>query len=461
MTRRYQVLLVVSAAVFVVSLDLFIVNIALPSIQDDFPGQSLGALSWILNAYAIVFAALLVPAGRLADLLGRKRGFLLGLTLFTVASVLCAAAPSLGWLIAGRVLQAAGGALLMPTALGLLLPEFPPEQRGAAVGAWAAVGGVAAAFGPPLGGLLTEVDWRWIFLVNVPVGAVTLVAGRRILREARDPGDGRLPDLVGAALLAAAIGSLTLALVQGGDWGWGSARIDGLFAATVVLLALFGVRSARHPRPVVEPELLRVRSFAMANLGAVLFLAAFGAMLITAVLFLTDVWGWSALRAGVALVPGPLMAAVFSPPSGKLSDRYGQRAVGIPGGILFALGCLWWVTQAGPQPDYAGDLLPGMILTGIGVGLTMPTLASAAAASLPPARFATGAAVLSMSRQIGAALGVAVAVAILDTGGGMEAFDRAWTFMALAAAGASLACVALGRVRVAFPTAQPAEGVAR
>src|SRR5215213_6810817 len=187
MPRRYQVLLVVSAAVFVASLDLFIVNIAVPSIQADYPGESLGAISWILNAYAIVFAALLVPAGRLADLYGRKRGFLAGLVLFTLASVLCAAAPSLGVLIAARVLQAAGGALLMPTALGLLLPEFPPEERGAAVGAWAAVGGVAAAAGPPIGGLLTQADWRWIFLVNVPVGIVTFVAGRRILREAKEP----------------------------------------------------------------------------------------------------------------------------------------------------------------------------------------------------------------------------------------------------------------------------------
>jgi MFS family permease len=200
----------------------------------------------------------------------------------------------------------------------------------------------------------------------------------------------------------------------------------------------------------------------MANLGAVLFLAAFGAMLITAVLFLTEVWGWSALRAGIALTPGPLMAAVFSPPSGKLSDRYGQRAVGVPGGIIFALGTLWWASQAGPTPDYAGVILPGMILTGIGVGLTMPTLASAAAASLPPSRFATGAAVLSMSRQIGAAIGVAVAVAILDSGGGMDAFDRAWTFMALASLGAAFACAALGRVRVAIPTIVPAtEGATR
>jgi MFS family permease len=324
------------------------------------------------------------------------------------------------------------------------------------------VGGVAAAAGPPIGGLLTQADWRWIFLVNVPVGIVTFVAGRRILREAREPGDGRLPDLLGAALLAAGIGVLTLALVQGGDWGWSSTRILGLFAATVALIALFFVRSARHPRPVVELELLRVRSFAMANLGAVLFLAAFGAMLITAVLFLTEVWGWSALRAGIALTPGPLMAAAFSPASGKLSDRYGQRAVGVPGGIIFALGTLWWTSQAGPTPDYAGVILPGMILTGIGVGLTMPTLASAAAASLPPSRFATGAAVLSMSRQIGAAIGVAVAVAILDSGGGMDAFDRAWTFMALASLGAALACAALGRVRVAVPTIVPAtEGATR
>jgi MFS family permease len=184
--HRWRVWAIVSVGVFMASLDLFIVNIAFPDLERDFAGTSLSDLSWVLNAYAIVFAALLVPAGRISDRAGRKRGFLFGVALFTTASALCAAAPSAGVLVGARVLQAAGAAFLVPTSLGLLLPEFPPSERATAVGAWAAVGGVAAAAGPPVGGLLVEASWRWVFLVNVPVGLATLVVAARSLREYRE-----------------------------------------------------------------------------------------------------------------------------------------------------------------------------------------------------------------------------------------------------------------------------------
>src|SRR3954469_10594917 len=203
MSHRARVAAIVSVGVFVASLDLFIVNIAFTDIQRDFDGASLASLSWILNAYAIVFAALLVPAGRWADRAGRKRAFLGGLALFTLASAACAVAPSVGVLVAARVVQAAGAAVLMPASLGLLLPEFPPEKRGLAIGLWAAVGGTAAAAGPVIGGLLVELSWRWVFLVNVPVGIAAIVAGARVLREIREE-NSEQPDLVGAALLTAA-----------------------------------------------------------------------------------------------------------------------------------------------------------------------------------------------------------------------------------------------------------------
>jgi EmrB/QacA subfamily drug resistance transporter len=453
-TRRWRVWAIVSVGVFMASLDLFIVNIAFPDIERDFAGASLSDLSWVLNAYAIVFAALLVPAGRISDRAGRKRGFLLGLMLFTAASALCAAAPSTAVLVGARVLQAAGAAFLVPTSLGLLLPEFPPEQRATAVGAWAAVGGVAAAAGPPVGGLLVEASWRWVFLVNVPVGLVTLAIAARALREYREEKGAPLPDLLGASVLAAGIASLALGIVKGPDWGWEDARVLGSFAAAATLVPLFVWRSSRHRAPVVELEMLRVRLFALANLGSFLFFAGFSAMLLAGVLFLTGVWEYSVLQAGLLLVPGPFFAALFSFPAGKLGDRFGQRAVGTPGALLFALGVAWWAWQVGPERAYPAEMLPGMIVTGIGVGLTIPSLSSAAAASLPPHRFATGIAVFGMSRQIGAALGVAILIAILGTpDGSVGAFADGWTFIALTSLAAALAAAALGRVQVAGPAA--------
>jgi EmrB/QacA subfamily drug resistance transporter len=449
MAHRWKVLIVVSAAVFMSSLDLFIVNIAFPDIERDFGGTSLGSLSWILNAYAIVFAALLVPAGRTADRLGRKRAFVAGVAVFTAASALCAAAPNVELLVAARVLQALGAAAVFPTSLALLLPEFPPAQRRTAVSIWAAVGGVAAAAGPPVGGLLVQAGWQLVFLVNVPIGIVLLVAAVRVLTETREPKGTPAPDLGGAALLTAAIGSLTFGIVKAADWGWGDTRTLALLAAAAVLLAAFWRRSTTHPAPIVEPKLLEVRSFALANAGALLFFMAFGAMLLAGVLFLTGVWHESVLRAGLQIAPGPAMAALFAVPAGLLAARVGERVTGAAGALLFALGSAWWVSRIGPTPNYAADFLPGMLVGGAGVGLVIPSLTSAATSSLPPARFATGSAVLSMSRQIGVALGVAVLVSIVGTPTPSEAIDRfqdGYTFVVAISLAAALAIAAIGRV---------------
>src|SRR3954449_6303367 len=238
--RRWKVLLVTGVAVFMAFLDVTIVNVAFPSIREAFPETSLAGLSWVLNAYNIVFAALLVPAGRLADLLGRRRMFFVGLALFVVASALCGLAWSVGVLVAARVLQAAGAALLVPTSLGLLLPEFPVERRATATALWGAIGGVAAATGPSLGGLLISwADWRLVFFVNLVFGAAAWLPARRLLRETRDPDRGAVPDALGIALLAGGVGALSLAIVEAPDWGWGSARVLLAFAAAVLLLGGF------------------------------------------------------------------------------------------------------------------------------------------------------------------------------------------------------------------------------
>src|SRR3954471_11292985 len=363
--RPGRVLAVVSTAVFMASLDLFVVNIAFPDLARDFPDTSLAGLSWVLNGYAIVFAALLVPAGRFADRVGRKRCFLAGLGLFVAASAACAAAPSVELLVASRVVQAVGASLLMPTSLALLLAETPAERRAAAIGVWAAMGGIAAAAGPPIGGLLVQASWRWVFLINLPVGLAAIYAGTRFLRESREPSTRAWPDIVGTVLLAAAIGLLALGLVKAPDWGWGSAATVACLAGAAAGLAVFVWRCAHHPAPVIELSLLRVRSLALACTSGLLFFVAFGAMLLAAVLFMTGVWHDSVLRAGLQLAPGPFMAGVFAALTGRLVDRVGSRTLAGAGASLFALGCAWWAWQVTATPEYASAMLPGLLVTGI------------------------------------------------------------------------------------------------
>jgi EmrB/QacA subfamily drug resistance transporter len=462
MQRRWKVLLVTAVAVFMGFLDVTIVNIAFPDIEASFPSASLAGLSWILNAYNIVFAALLVPAGRLADRVGRRRMFLGGLGTFLAASAVCGLAPSVEVLVVARVVQAAGAAALVPTSLALLLPEFPLAQRATATALWGATGAVAAATGPSLGGVLVDAaSWRWVFFVNLLIGLAALVPARRLLRESREERPGPLPDALGVALLVAGVGLLSLGIVKGPDWGWGSAEVLGALAGGVLLLVLLAVRSGRHPAPVVELSLFRVRSFAVADAGVFLFALGFYALLLANVLFLTRVWGYSILTAGFALTPGPLMAAVLAPVGGRLSDRFGQRVVALPGGLLFAAGCLGLATSTGAHPHYVADLLPWMVLTGSGVGLSFAAWGSAAVAELPPSRFATGSAVSSCFRQLGAVLGIATLVAVLGTPAPADAvatFHDAWHLMAIPATPAAFLALALGRVHARDPeaTAEPA-----
>ncbi len=444
MKRKWLVTFIVCAGVFMSSLDLFIVNIAFPSISHYFGHASLSSLSWVLNGYSIVFAALLVPAGRWADAFGRRRAFLLGLAVFAAASAGCALAPSVALLVAARIVQAAGGALMLPTSLGLILPEFEASERPAAIGAWAATGAIAAASGPPLGGLLVQADWRLVFLVNVPVAIVALLVGRRVLIERREHGALR-PDLLSAAAFTVAITALVLAIVKGPEWGWTSASFLALLAFAAGLLAAIWRRSQSHRSPLIDPAMLRVRSFSLASAASVLFFAGFAAMLLNGVLFLTEIWHESILTTGLMLFPGPLMAAVFAVPSARLGARVGYRIPGLVGAISYACAGAWWITQVHASPAYLSEYLPGMLVAGAGVGLVIPTLTGAGASSLPPQRFATGAAVLTMARQVGSALGVAILVAVLGTGvPAFASFQSGWMISALGGISAALAFAALG-----------------
>jgi EmrB/QacA subfamily drug resistance transporter len=465
MARRWQVLLVTAIAVFMSFLDVTIVNIAFPDIRASFPDASLSRLSWILNAYSIVFAAALIPAGRLADRLGRRRFFFLGTFVFLAASTVCGAAGSVEVLVGARAVQALGGAMLVPASLGLLLPEFPLERRATATALWGATGAVAAAAGPSLGGLLVEWQgWRAVFFVNLVIGLPALLPAQRLLRESRER-HTLFPDAVGAVLLATGVGALALAIVQGPEWGWGSARIVGAFAASAVLLAGFLWRSARHRAPVIELSLFRARSFAVANVGGFVFAIGFFALLLCNVLFLTGVWHYSILRAGVALTPGPLMAAVAAPIGGRLSDRFGQRVVAVPGSLLFAAGAALFALNTSLQPSYVADFLPANMLGGFGVGLTFAAFGSAAVAQLPSNRYSTGGAIHNCIRQIGAVLGISGLVVLLGTpaaGEALHVFHRLWWLIAFTGAVTALAGVALGRVRAGYPdteSASTADGI--
>jgi EmrB/QacA subfamily drug resistance transporter len=459
-SRRWLVLLVTSLAVYMVFLDGTIANIAFPAIRRSFPSASLATLSWVLNAYSIVFASLLLSSGRIADLVGRRRVFFLGLLVFCAGSAACGAAPTAGVLIGARAAQAIGASLMLPASLALVLAEFPPTMRATAVGVWGAVGAVAAASGPSLGGLIVDrVDWRWVFYVNLPIGIVAWLAGRRLLREARDESATRWPDAVGVVLVTLAVGALSLGIVQGTDWGWGDPRIVGAFAAAAVLVPLVVLRAARHPAPVIDLALFRVRSFAVGNVATVLFATAFSAMLLSGVLFLTGVWHYSILQAGLAVSPGPLFAAAFAPPAGRLADRFGHRAVLVPGALVFALGIGLYLTRVTLAPDYVGTWLLAACVTGIGVGLTLPTLGSSAAASLPAARFGSGSAVSNTARQVGFVLGVSLLVVVLGDvtrGGALAAFQRGWTLMLALAAATAEVCAVMGRTRAARPVERAA-----
>lgn len=444
-------LTVASLGAAVAFVDATIVNIAFPDIARSFRGTSISSLSWVLNAYNIVFAAFLVAAGRIADLLGRRRIFLFGLELFTLASLLCAIAPSAGTLIAFRVLQALGAAFLVPSSLALVLNAFPPERRSHGVALLSAVGAAAAGLGPSLGGLLVAAaDWRLVFLVNLPIGAAAVVLARRHLVESRAPGRRRLPDFAGALLFALAIAALVLGVVKGQEWGWGSAGIVASFAAAVVLGMFFTWRCTWHRSPIIDLSLLRVRTFSAANGMTIVAAAGFYGYTLTNVLFLTGVWQYSVLKAGLALTPGPFVAAAVAGPTSRLVQRLGHRPVLVAGGLVWGGAVLWFVERVGTTPAFLSEWLPGIVLLGLGAGTLFPNLSGAAVASAPGESFATATGLNSVSRQVGAALGVALVVAIIGTPSPLQAaaaFDHAWTFGSACLFAAGFGCLLVGRVR--------------
>jgi len=441
--RPGVVLLVASIGVFMAFIDDTVVGIAFPNLLRSFPGASLGELSWVLNAYNIAFAAFLVPAGRFADLLGRRRLFAFGVVLFTAASALCAVAPSIGVLIAFRAVQGIGAAVIVPASLGLVLEAHAPAQRAQAVAMWAATAALAAGIGPSIGGLLVNAyDWRLVFLVNLPIGVIAWRLAGRALVESRAPGQRAVPDLTGALVLAAAVGALTLAIVQGPVWGWTSPAVIVAALAALAGAVIFAQRCRRHPAPVLDTELLRAPGFGVTAALTAIGSAGFFALGLANVLYLMVVWRYSPLKAGLALTPAPFVAALAAGLTGRFGVHRDRRVLVFLGACVWTAGPVVLLARMGPRPDYLGAYLPAAVLLAIGIGIAFPLVSDAAVSAAPRGRFAGASALNGTIRQVGAAMGVAILASLLGHAavtGTPSAFHRGWIF-----AGVCFALVAIG-----------------
>ncbi|MET9323106.1 DHA2 family efflux MFS transporter permease subunit [Streptomyces sp. NPDC003038] len=422
-TRPGATLLTACGATFIAFLGVSVVYIAFPELPKSFPDASLPSLSWVVSGYTVVFAAALAPAGRLADVIGLRKLFNLSVAGFTLASLLCALAPTVEVLIAFCALQGLFAAGMIPSSLGLLLASRAPQQRAKAIGLWGASSSAAAAVGTPLGGFLVHsFGWPAVFLVNVPLGAALLALAWWVLPRIRAQA-AALPDLIGTVALMLGVGGLVAALTKGSAWGWDSPQFLAVLAGGALLLALALTRSRRHRVPALELSLLRTRKFAVANASFLLFGAAMYCWLLASPLFAAEIWHYSPLQAGLALTPGALVSVVVSVLAGRMPRRH-QRAVVVTGALLFAVQCGIWAVGLRSEPDFLLVWLPANVIGGVGIGAVMTTLSATAAGSLPPHRFAAGAGMVMTSRQVGAAMGTGAFAALIAalSGPGVSAF---------------------------------------
>ncbi|MGC5364878.1 DHA2 family efflux MFS transporter permease subunit [Streptomyces sp. DT24] len=438
-------LFVASGATFLAVLDTTVVNIAFSDLRVDFPDASLSQLTWVVTAYTVVFAALLAVSGRVADVIGRKRLFLWSTVLFTLASVLSGLAAGVPMLVGARALQGVGAAGMIPSALGLVLQHTPAARRQVAVGVWGAVGSMAAAVGPSLGGLLVDVwGWRSVFLINLPIGLGIVAIATRLAGDA--PSGRRLPDPLGTLVLALGIGGVVFGVTQGTDWGWGGVRVLALIIGGAVLVVLALLRSRGHTAPAVEWDLWRNRSFAATNVTSLLFGAAMYSYLLSTLLFLNAVWGYSELKAGLAVTPGAFSAAVGALVVGRRVGPRAQWAAAAGGSVLFGASCAAMYLLLGTERQYAALWLPIGIVAGVGIGAALTAISNAGTASLAPQRFASGTGLLMTTRQVGGALGIAALAAILERHNVLDDQGYLQVFLACAI-GSVAAAVAAGAIR--------------
>ena len=460
--RKWWTLAAVSFGLFMIMLDNTVVNVALPAIQEDL-GTGISELQWIVTGYALTFAALMLIGGKLADAYGRRLIFVVGILVFTGASLWCGLADSGNMLIAARVVQGAGAALMNPATLSIIAATFPPRERGMAIGIWAGTAALALAIGPLVGGLLTEhLSWHWIFFVNVPVGVIAIAASFLLITESKDETHESL-DLPGLATSALGLFTLTYGLIEANTYGWTSARIVGSFVVAVIALASFVQIERRRRSPMLDLTLFRSGTYAGANIAMLLVaLAMFGIFFFVS-LYMQNILGYSAVQAGAAFLPMTVLIILVAPFAGKASDKYGSRWLMTIGMVLLGVQLLY-LSQLGSDASF-WNLLPGFFVGGVGMAMTMTPTAAAATRAVPVEKSGVGSAVLNAMRQVGGSLGIALMGAIVaaqtskrpGVEGFMAGFERALIVAALIAFAGSIVAFALVRQEAATEEPAPME----
>ena len=451
--KAWLALVAAGLAMFLVGVDGSIVNVAFPSFRRDFDGVSNAQLSWVLNAYVLVYAALLVVSGRLADRAGRLRVMSIGLTVFVLASIGVAVAPVPSFLIIMRCFQGVGAALITPASMGLVIASWPPERRATAVTLWGACFACANAFGPAIGaGIIELANWRWAFMINLPIGAIALALSKRFFAETPKDASAAKPDVLGGVLLSAATALVVLAIVQGRDWGWVSV---GTVMPVLIGMTLFGSfmsRNKRHPEPILPKALAQIQSFRRASVALFVFTLGMYALMLSLVLFLTDAWEYSIGVTGLSTAVGALAVTGGATLAGPLADRYGHRFVAGPGTFICALGMLWWITMLNEHANYWIGYVPGLLLSAAGMGMTLGVLAAAGVSEVTPEYFSLAGGVTQTARQFGGALGLAVMFAITgEPSGPSEAYGLyKWAF-AFIMVSSLIACLLTSRVKTPRP----------
>jgi EmrB/QacA subfamily drug resistance transporter len=456
MTRRWKILILVSIGDFMAYLDAPVVSVAFPSIQKSYGHTSPATLAWVLDAYFIGFAAFLVIAGKLADRLGRRKLFIAGLWLLAGASLACAVAPSVGVLIAARTLQAVGAAFVIPGGLGLMLAEFDTTERKTAIGIIAAIVGLGVAASPTVGGVVVDLlSWRWIFYIGMGVVLCAAIFAYFLLeREAPVNNGAELPDRVGGVVQTVSLTLIVLAILKRSEWGTTDVRTLAALIVGLVAFGLFVHRSFTHRSPLIDVDLFRNGTFAVANLSVLVFSIGFFAATITSVFFMEGVWHYSVLQAGLTFAPGAAMAAVVSGLAGKLAERYGSWTISAPGCAIAGVGLILIATRTDQTPAFATEWVPGQLVYSVGVGLALTGLVGAALTSVPADQFALGSGVNAAIRQVGGALGVAVAIATVTNIFGGKVLAHCQTSLIISAIAMFVAgAIALGLRMVQMPLA--------
>ena len=447
--KAWFALAVAGLAMFLVGVDGSIVNVAFPSFRKDFDSISNAQLSWVLNAYVLVYAALLIVSGRLADRIGRLRVLSLGLIVFVVASVGVAISPNAPFLVIMRGLQGVGAALITPASMGLVIASWPVARRATAVTLWGACFASANAFGPAIGaGIIEIADWRWAFMINLPLGLIALGLGKRVFTETPKDTSAARPDVLGGGLLSLSTGLFVLAIVQGRDWGWASIGVVTSLLVGMLCLIAFTYRNRRHAEPILPRALATIQSFRSASLALFIFTLGMYALMLSLILFLVDAWNYSIGITGLSAAFAALVVTAASMIAGPLADRYGHRLIAGPGTLICALGMLWWIVMLNETPNYLIGYLPGVVLSAAGMGLSLGVLAAAGVSEVKPEYLSLASGVTQTARQFGGALGLAVLFAITgEPVGSVDAFEAyKWGFVFIMITSIT-ACVLVSQIR--------------